>query len=98
MPANIVEQYINDHNFFLQIYYERGKWYCFVHELPSLEDIKFAESGECEDGDLWLDSNVVNQSYAWKDEYNSYSEAVEAGKKIVDSFIKNNDGEKKNRT
>lgn len=63
---------------YVQITYERGNWYYVLYQLPSTKDIEFANSGECQDGDLWLDSNLINTD--WYDQgFGSYEEALTRG-------------------
>jgi hypothetical protein len=63
---------------FVQIVYERGFWCYILHRLPSDEDVKFAASGECQDGDLWLDADMINTEW-YLQEQKSFLEALENG-------------------
>lgn len=67
------------HRVFVEPVYERGDWCYVLKTLPTDEDI--ANSGECEDGDLWLDSDTINASEWFLQEYKSFEEALEEGLK-----------------
>ena len=67
-----------DKKIYVQVQYERGWWCYIIHQLPSEEDIKFAASGECQDGDLWLDSNLMTPDW-YLQEHKSFLEALENG-------------------
>ena len=59
--------------------YQSGKWAYMIEKLPSDKDIAFAASGECQDGDLWLKSEVTSPNDWWKEEFDTYEAALEAG-------------------
>lgn len=63
---------------FVHVMYESGEWYYLIYILPDDKDKAFAASGECQDGDLWLRSELVNEDWH-KQEYKSYSDALIAG-------------------
>lgn len=67
-----------EYNIQVQTAYEKGFWCYILYQLPSTEDIKFAASGECQDGDLWLDADMVNKEW-YLQEQKSYEEALENG-------------------
>lgn len=75
---SLLQKWLRDKKIHIDVVYERGVWCYILHQLPSEEDIKFAASGECEDGDLWLLSNTINSDW-YTMEYKSYEEALEAG-------------------
>lgn len=68
---------------YVNVVYEHGGWYYILHQLPSIEDIKFSESGECQDGDMWLDSSIINSDWFSGEGYKSYPEALENGIKAA---------------
>lgn len=67
-----------DRKILVQIVYESGFWCYVLHRLPSEEDIKFAESGECQDGDLWKRSEQLNNDW-YMQEQESFLEALTNG-------------------
>ena len=71
-------EFIELHKIYISVIYERGNWYYVLYQLPSDEDIKFAESGKCQDGDLWLDSQQLTTTEN-QDGFSSYSEALKEG-------------------
>ncbi len=71
-----------NHKIHLQIVYESGNWCFIIYKLPSIKDLKFAESGKCEDGDLWKDSHLINTDW-FHQENDSYYSALDAGLKEV---------------
>ncbi len=66
------------HNYNIQIESENGVWCYIVKTLPSKQDRDFADSKVCEDGDLWLRSEIMNLDW-YSQEYMSYECALEAG-------------------
>lgn len=63
---------------FVQVVYGRGFWCYILHRLPSDKDVAFAASGECQDGDLWLDADMINTEW-YLQEQKSFLEALENG-------------------
>lgn len=75
------------HKIDIRIVYERVFWHYVLYKLPSEKDIKFANSKEHQDGDLWLDSEMLNNEW-YLQEYNSYEEALEIGLQEALKLIK----------
>jgi len=68
------------HNYNIEITQENGYWCYIIKTLPSDEDRLFATSGLCQDGDLWLRSEIINPSW-YTQEFESYEKALEEGLK-----------------
>ena len=74
---------------YIDIRYESGIWYYILQELPSEKDIAFANSGECQDGDLWLNANVINENW-YEQNFQSYENALcEGVQKAKEILISN---------
>ena len=67
-----------DKKIYVQVQYQRGWWCYIMHQLPLEEDVNFAESKECQDGDLWLDSYIINTEW-YLQGYKSFLEALKNG-------------------
>jgi hypothetical protein len=79
ITKNNLQKWLREkHKIHVQIVYERGFWKYVLHKLPSDKDIEFANSGECQDGDLWLDAEIVNNEW-YLQESTSYEDALEKG-------------------
>lgn len=75
-----------DQKIFVQIVYESGFWCYVLHRLPRKEDIKFAESGECQDGDLWKRAEQLNNDW-YMQEQKSFLEALNNGIKRAKYYL-----------
>jgi hypothetical protein len=64
---------------FVQVSYEDGRWYYILHQLPSEDDLKFAQESSCEDRDLWARSEILNEDWYLGDGYDSYIAALQHG-------------------
>jgi len=63
---------------FVQIIHENGDWCYALYQLPSDNDIAFAESGECQDGELWKNSELLNSEW-YLQEQKSFLQALANG-------------------
>jgi hypothetical protein len=86
--AELIKQQIEliEQNIFVQITYENGFWCYLIFKLPTKEDIEFAESSECQDGDLWKRADLMNQSW-FMQEQKSFQEALINGIKHAKNNI-----------
>lgn len=67
-------------------YGDDNTWYYDIISLPSDEDVVFALSGECQDGNLWLHSNVFISG--WEEHsFSSYIEAFRAGIEYAEEWF-----------
>jgi hypothetical protein len=71
----------------VQVIHENGYWCYALYQLPSDNDIAFAESGECQDGELWKNSDLLNSEW-FLQEQKSFLEALANGIKDADNFLK----------
>ncbi len=74
------------HKLHIDIVYERGDWHYRINQLPSEKDILFAHSGECEDGDLWLDASLMTldwHSHEFKNYCEAYNQALIEAFKLI---------------
>jgi hypothetical protein len=86
--ATLIKQQLEliDQKILVQIVYESGFWCYVLHRLPSDEDIKFSESGECQDGDLWKRAEQLNNDW-WEQEQESFLEALTNGIKDAKHYL-----------
>ncbi len=71
--------------FYIRVDYERGQWYYIIQKLPTEKDVEFVNSGECQDGDLWLDADTVFNSFPKG--YKTHEEALTFGLKDIYEFF-----------
>lgn len=76
-----VSWFLKKYNIWLSVHYDNF-WYYVITQLPTKEDIDFANSGICEDGDLWLRGERINNNSIFG-EYKSSEEAYNAGIKFI---------------
>lgn len=75
--ATLIKQQLEliDQKILVQIVHESGFWCYVLHRLPSEKDIKFAESGECQDCDSWKRAEQLNNDW-YLQEQESFLEAL----------------------
>ena len=79
ITKNNLQKWLREkHSIHVQIVYERGFWKYVLHKLPSYKNIEFVNSGECQDGDLWLDAEIVNNEW-YLQKSTSYEDALKKG-------------------
>lgn len=83
---SIIEFYIKEKRLFIDIRYERGNWMYLIHQLPSESDIKFATESDCQDKDLWLDSELINKDW-FNQENKTYEKALGEALRFIDNQL-----------
>lgn len=59
-PQSLLQNWLLEtHGYYVYVLPEKNEWYYTVLKMSSEDAIAFAKSGECQDGDLWLNEEQI---------------------------------------